>query len=149
MGEPSLEELKSFIAEKIRNLRRELSLYESILAILEENSSKRVRKTLGRERGEIVEVRAGDKSIGILVRDQEILDVKLFFDINAAEFKLDLLKKKIEALNEGARVHVERTSNGTVKSITIKNVGTGIIAEGITEIVKEHLLEEYKKYTAR
>lgn len=138
-----LSDIKAFLEHKINSLKKEIEMYEYLLALIESNY---IRSKEAEFKGDVIEVKHDNKLVAIIYRSKNRIVLKLLPDILPAERILHQIKSQVELLEERAKIEIVRDKKtGCIKEVVIEGLTSNTVREGVCEALKTIILQNYNK----
>ncbi len=143
MKNNELSDIRAFLEHKISSLKKEIEIYEYLLALIESNY---IRSKEAGFKGDVIEVKHDNKLLAIIYRSKNRIVLKLLPDILPAERILHQIKSQVALLEERAKVEVVRDEKtGCIKEVVIEGLTSNTVREGVCEALKTIILQNYNQ----
>ncbi len=142
MREVDINAIKKFLEEKIAELKKELEFYEYLIAMIEFGGYRVSKKETGKE---VIEIKCNKKPIAIIEVFGGKVVLKPLFNLKySSEFE-DILKKQLGFLSDKLSLEINYDNDKrSIKSLVINGLGGGVVREGVIEILRNIVVDEYK-----
>jgi hypothetical protein len=143
--QPSREDIRRFLLDKISSLKKEIELYEFLLKILEQGLPGEESQA---KQKDILEVRIDNKTIGLITKHTGGLNLKFTVDMPEKLFEPDSLSRRLKMLGDTIKLSVSSDEKGFVREVNVTGIASSIILDGALEILRQYVIDRYLLITS-
>jgi hypothetical protein len=143
--QPSREDIRRFLLDKISSLKKEIELYEFLLKMLEQGLPGEESQA---KQKDILEVRVDNKTIGLITKHTGGLNLKFTVDMPEKLFEPDSLSRRLKMLGDTIKLSVSSDEKGFVREVNVTGIASSIILDGALEILRQYVIDRYLLITS-